>query len=99
MGDFNINLLEHQSHRPTEHYLNVMQSHSFFPTYQDQLDFLKIMKIIFPPYLTTFGPTLHRSPYLEFFKTNLPIISPYFLIYISHTLTLMRKNKRYLLES
>ena len=31
IGDFNINLLEHNSHRPTENYLNVMQSLTYFP--------------------------------------------------------------------
>ena len=31
IGDFNINLLEHGSDRPTENYLNVMQSLTYFP--------------------------------------------------------------------
>ena len=31
IGDFNINLLEHNSHCPTENFLNVMQSLTYFP--------------------------------------------------------------------
>lgn len=91
MGDFNINLRKHQKHRPAGHCLNVIQFLSYFPIYQDQPDSLKILRIIFLPNLTTSGQTSPRSPYLAFFNTDLPIIFPSSLTYITLTLTLTRK--------